>query len=245
MINSCICSYFHLHDLPPFEHYKDIPLAQIMWIVKNIQKIDIEKCSEVFFRIMFHKIKPGPRLSFKDEIARIKVCSKLNSFKKMYVKRLFYSIGCIKSQSETIQKEEKNINVIQMLQKESIEKIHSDYFPSLMLFHDKLIVLSMKEVVDMMKMVKISQRLFDSMPKEDFRKMAWLLCSNNISEIPVVKDILEMAGKFGMDARSGEGGGGDGVSVVGDDNSSLFNFSNHLAQLSAGGFSFAFSNINF
>ena len=235
--------------MPPFETYKLIPLSQIMWIIDNPKTIDIEKCVEVFLRIVFRKLKPTPEFSFEKEIAKIEVCSKFNSFKKLYVKKLYYSVGCIKCQSDSIQKEQKNINVIDMLQKESIEKIHSEYFPYLTLFHDKLIILTMKEIVEMMKMVRVSKRFFDSLPKKDFKKITWLLCSNNIAEIPHVKEILRTVAERKKPEEQDPGCCGwigDRLSTSQEDGSgSLFNFSNHLARMSVGGLSYTLQNIGF
>ena len=104
----------------------------------------------------------------------------------------------------------------------------------------------------MMKMARIAQQFFDSMPKQDLRKIVWLISSNNFTEIPAVKDILSKTGGSSSLSRTGESRGGGfggefskgGEGSVSGDNSSLFNFNTGgMSQLSGGGFSFAFSHL--
>ena len=101
-----------------------------------------------------------------------------------------------------------------------IEQIHSDYLPNLILFHDKWLVLTMREIIGMMKMTRMVQNFLDSMPKEDAERFTELIKANNFRDIPIVKSILDTVDLGG--ARIGDQPG-PGFSAGGG--KSLFNFS--------------------
>ena len=90
----------------------------------------------------------------------------------------------------------------------------------------------------MMRMARIAKKFFDSMPADDFNMMAKLITSNQFSEIPLVRSVVDRY----LNTPNGSLGGLD--RRRGSEAGSLFNFGalDNVSQGSAGGFSFAMNS---
>ena len=191
-LHNSVCCYFRKDPPAPFTHFKKTPLKEVMRFMENITTINHEKASELIFRIFFEKFTPKPSLDFLAEIEKIDSFGKIHLFKKMYVKRLFTTINHLKIRCErlgVVIKPDQPLN--ETLSGDSLEKIHADYLPSLILFHDKWIILTMKEIIGMMAMTKCAKQFLESAPKKDFKRLAHLISGSNFAEIPFIKSILK------------------------------------------------------
>ena len=106
MLHGMISGYIHKDGTPPVDLTTSIPFPEIKFILTNYTSIDLEKTIEVFLKILFGKTKVSPDFSFTSEIGKIGFCKKYSNFKKLYIKRLFYSISYMKSQLKDIKKED-------------------------------------------------------------------------------------------------------------------------------------------
>ena len=236
-LHNTICTYFEKTPQPPFIHFKKAPLKQIMRFMENVDSIPRDKASELIFRIFFEKFTIRSNFDFLAEIEKIDSFGKTRIFKKMYAKRLFMSINhlkiCYRRQGIDLESDQPLGGVENG---DSLEKIHSDYLPTLILFHDKWIILTMGEVIGMLVMTKFAKQFLESTPKKDFKRLAHLISGRNFAEIPFIKSILKEEEVLEI----------DNISV---NNDSLFNFSiksgvSNTTVKSGSSFSFNFSNFN-
>ena len=195
--------------------------------------INQEKAIELIFRIFFKKLTPKSDFDFLAEIEKIDSFGKSRTFNKMYAKRLFMSIKYLtthyKKQGIDLEPD-KPLN--QAGNGDSLQKIHSDYLPSLILFHDKWIILTMREVMGVLVMSKFAQQFLESAPKRDFKRLVHIISGTNFAEIPYIRSILKNEEVLEM----------ENMPV---DNDSLFNFSTHSNDSHhspKSRFSFALSN---
>ena len=213
-LHNTLCTYFLKKPPPPFTNFKKAPLKQIMRFMANISTISHEKACELIFRIFFKRFTPRSDFDVLAEINKIDSYEKSTSFKKMYAKRLFTTVSHLKTHYQrlgfTQQFDEPLAGGADHC--DCVQKIHSDYFPSLILFHDKWVILTMREVMGALVMSKFSQQFLESVPKKDFRRLAHLISGGNFAEIPFIKSILKKEEVVEM----------DNFSV---NNDSLFNFS--------------------
>ena len=234
-LHNTICTYFHKNAPAPFNHFKKAPLKQIMRFMANIETIHRDKAVELIFRIFFRKFTPRSDFDFLAEIEKIDSFGKTQIFKKMYAKRLFMSINHLKIRYKRLGLVlGSNQPCDAALTGESLEQIHSDYLPSLILFHDKWIILTMREVIGMLVMTQFAKEFLESAPKKDFKRLAHLISGSNFAEIPFIKSILKNDEVLEM----------DNISV---NNDSLFNFStkSRVSQNTVKSrFSFSFSNLS-
>ena len=250
MLNNFICCYFLEDKVPPFHNLKTMPLSEVVWVVENHPKLGFPKSDsivEILLRIIFKKIVPDDTFNFKAEIAKVEGCCKLSTFKRLYVKRLFFSLRYIKCVSKKLgdrekEQQETGKNLIQT--RETLAKIHSDYFHTLLLFHDKWTLLTMKEIVGMRKMASIAKNFLETMPAADFNKMAQLIVSNKFSEIPLVRTVVERYLNAPQDGLGGGGPCGKDPNGGKSETNSLFDFGSieNVSQMRSSGMSFAMNS---
>ena len=205
--------------------------------MENIKTIPYNKASEFIFRIFFKKVIPRPDLDILAEIEKIDSFEKSTIFTKMYAKRLFMTIKYLKTHY-------KKLGVVfepgQPLNEtengDFEEKVHSDYLPSLILFHDKWIALTMKEVMGVLTMSKFAQQFLESAPKKDFKMLVHLLSVKTFAQIPYIRSILKNKNDEVLEMEN---------LLVNND--SLFNSSSHSGRSNhtfKSRFSFNLSNLN-
>ena len=207
---------------------KDIPFREILKLVKNIMSIDFKKTAELLFRVIFSKIQPTENFDILLEIEQIEDFSRTNIFKKLYAKRIFLSLKYLKAHYPKLNVDKNEIENLSEGEKETIlRKIHTDYLPYLILFHDKWIFLAMDEVMGIFTMLKFTKKLLNSAPRSDFNKLAFLI--SNFEDVPILKKIL---------------GGAKGSSqTLPGSNESLFNMSVKSDESkNSAKFSFTFSS---
>ena len=212
-MHNSVCCYFRKNPPAPFTHFKKTPLKQIMLFIENIDTIHKDKACELIFRIFFEKFTIRSDFDFLVEIEKIDSFGKAKIFKKMYVKRLFTTINHLKIRYKRLSLVlEPHQPLEETLTGDSLEKIHSDYLPSLILLHDKWIILTMGEVIGMLALTKCAKQFLESVPSKDFKRLAHLISGSNFAEIPFIKSFLKEEEILEM----------DNLSV---NNDSLFNFS--------------------
>ena len=236
IIHDTVCCYFHPAAAPPFNNLKPIPLREMIKFMKNFKKIDFKKTNELCLRICFKKCIPTPSFDMVKEIEKIDSFSRSKIFKRLFLKRVFVSIRYIKSGFPQLNKAFKNSHKLGISRGEPLSpnKIFSEYLPQLVLFHDKWLVLTMKEVIGILTVSKFAQKFLNSAPSDAFSQLAYLISDNNLLKTQVFQGIVETQSEKIVDMDHFD----DNFSV---NNESLFNFS---VKSSQSGFSFNFSNLN-
>ena len=233
-LHNTVCAFFLPKTPPPLNNTKIIPKKEMVKFLTNIRSIDLKKASELIFRVIFKNIKPRSDFNLLAAIETVTSYEKTNLYNKLYLRRVCLTVKTMKDKSSLVRRfgaEE---------DEELVKSLHSRYLAPLILFHDRCIVLTMKEAIGIASISQFVEKMLQGAYKEDYQNLTYLLSEGSLKKIPVVKQILR---ETGFQDRE----------VIVKDSDSLFNFSvngdSHEAR-SVGGFSFinsfsAGSNPNF
>ena len=152
-------------------------------LLDEIQSLDIQKVNEVFLNIIFDKMTSNKKFKIIEKIKETTKLENLNAFKKIHVKRLLYAKSYVKNHSKRLKKQIKNLKGLETPICLLTPNFSQNYRNSELILHDKWLVLTMREIMSMSQMAKVADQFFDSLPEQDFNKLAYIISKKADSSI--------------------------------------------------------------